>query len=108
MTNPFFSWLGGEAAYAGRWDGPRFRQFFAGPVAAGFEREHTQRVETGFEAELALENETGRVRVRGQDLAGITINLRAHLFVESDDAADSELEALKAGIHVEGNHISIR
>src|SRR6266567_5473994 len=98
MTRPFFS---------GRWEA-QFRQFFAGRGIGGFEREYTQRLETGFEAEITLENETGRVRVTGHDLPEVRINLRAQLFVESDDAADSELEALKAGIQVESNRVSIR
>jgi hypothetical protein len=98
MTNPFFS---------GRWDG-QLRQFFGTAGNAGFEREFLQTIETGFEAELSLENETGRIEVRGHDLPEVRIRLRAHLYLQSDDAADDELEALKAGVQVDGNRVSIR
>jgi len=98
MTRPFFS---------GRWDA-QFRQFFASRGFASFEGEHSQTVETGPEAEVTLENESGRTRIQGHDLPEVQIRLRAQLFVESDDAADSELEALKAGIYCEGNRVSIR
>ena len=105
MTNAFFSWFGGEAE--GRWYGPRFRQFF-GTNVSGHERSFERTIDTGWEPEVDIENENGRVRVHGHDEPVVRIKVIAHLLVDSDEAADAELEALKSAVQFESNRLSIR
>jgi len=109
MTSSFFSWLGGEAGSEGRWGySPRFRSFFAGGNVSGYERSFSRTVDTGWELEVDVENEAGRVRFRGHDEPVVRIEVVAHLIVDSDDAADAQIEAIKAAIQFENNRLSIR
>jgi hypothetical protein len=71
-------------------------------------RSFTRKFDTPNAVELAVENRSGAVNVRGDDTAETRIEVVAHLWGESEEEADDQAELISRGIKQEGGRITTR
>ena len=64
--------------------------------------------DVGGRLELAIENRSGVVTVRGEDTTDVRLDVVAHLWAEDEDEAADQLELISRGIKHDGQRLTIR